>query len=557
MSSKLSYLSKYTQGPDDDDCDKQKKKKSRKHKKQRSKSSDRNQSDSIRDFDDDAALLPPPPTDDYEEDEDEENRPVVVVDMKDQVSTIQQVRQQRWEEEVEVDEYKRSSRPVKRGRYDSDDDQPRHKQHESNNDELPTKRRYDSDDDDDDKPLSTGRKRHDSDDDYVAPIVKRCDSSGDDSENPRHSKKKHGYDYNNNTRKMSTSHDSADPSLPSPKIKKRYDSDDEAPTKRKKRHDSDDEEQPTKVKKRYESDDESPTKRKKRYDSDDEEQPTKVKKRYDSDDGAPTKRKKRYDSDDEKQPTKVKKRYDSDEDRPKIKKRYDSDDEKQPTKVKKRYDSDEDRPKIKKRYDSDDDEENSRARMSSGHVSGLQKSGDFREAETKIQEKKKGIAQAMIDLHGVGETVYRDELGRKVDEIKNKKLPKMDEREQAFLNQGRAQKEEEARLLEQYSALKESTFARHADDKETNSMFKDELRDGDPMAAYATKKYAKARAASGKAQRPVYKGPPPKPNRYGIRPGYRWDGVDRANGFEDKVLAQKFSSQRKKEDAYRWSSADM
>jgi pre-mRNA-splicing factor CWC26 len=57
--------------------------------------------------------------------------------------------------------------------------------------------------------------------------------------------------------------------------------------------------------------------------------------------------------------------------------------------------------------------------------------------------------------------------------------------------------------------------------------------------------------------KPTYKGPQPKPNRYGIRPGYRWDGIDRGNGFEDKVLETLHSKGRKKEDAYKWSAADM
>lgn len=57
--------------------------------------------------------------------------------------------------------------------------------------------------------------------------------------------------------------------------------------------------------------------------------------------------------------------------------------------------------------------------------------------------------------------------------------------------------------------------------------------------------------------KPMYKGPPPKPNRYGIRPGYRWDGIDRGNGFEDRLLTSLHSKGREKEEAYKWSSADM
>lgn len=56
---------------------------------------------------------------------------------------------------------------------------------------------------------------------------------------------------------------------------------------------------------------------------------------------------------------------------------------------------------------------------------------------------------------------------------------------------------------------------------------------------------------------PKYKGPPAPTNRFGIPPGYRWDGVVRGTNWEEKVLKLKNQKKATREDAYKWSVAEM
>jgi len=209
--------------------------------------------------------------------------------------------------------------------------------------------------------------------------------------------------------------------------------------------------------------------------------------------------------------------------------------------------------------------------MSTGHSAGLQNAAQFRDAEAKIRAKKrKEAAAAGAKSGGSGdgwnqETVYRDATGAKIDmheEVRKRdaaraKQLELDEAEGEALRKGLVQRERELTAAREMEAMANTSFARDRTDLDREQM--EVIREGDPMAAQAARRRAEQRAAAGRGGpvKPVYKGPPPKPNRFGILPGYRWDGVDRGNGFEDKVLASKFSQQQKKEQAYLYSCADM
>jgi pre-mRNA-splicing factor CWC26 len=228
----------------------------------------------------------------------------------------------------------------------------------------------------------------------------------------------------------------------------------------------------------------------------------------------------------------------------------------------------------RKRHDSSDDsdkEAERSERMSSGHRSGIQTGQDFSRREKRLQQTKREVTQAFVEKHGgTGETVHRDRASGTIIDAKQQTAKRdhkvvLSAEEQRKLNVGQAQLEREAQAKSEFAALQEASFARGKDDADLDTMLKSVIHPDDPMAAYAMEQ--KQKQTSGAVDReddttkvktrPLYKGPPAKPNRFGIPPGYRWDARDRGNGFEDKVLAQKYNAQHQKEKAYRYSSADM
>jgi hypothetical protein len=198
-------------------------------------------------------------------------------------------------------------------------------------------------------------------------------------------------------------------------------------------------------------------------------------------------------------------------------------------------------------------------RLTSGHVAGLQYGKQFTKSELELQAQKKKDAQFMVDKYGMGETTYRDDKGRRRDGASSSSKGKEAIIEDPTLNQGKVQRQREQTQREEYHQLSQSTFARHVDDDQLEKLRQSEIRKGDPMAAFSSRKKSVG-GAPQHPQRPSYKGPPPRPHRFGtsvIPPGYRWDAIYRGNGFEDKLLASQFSAKRKQQEAYKWSSADM
>ena len=201
--------------------------------------------------------------------------------------------------------------------------------------------------------------------------------------------------------------------------------------------------------------------------------------------------------------------------------------------------------------------------VSTGKKSGLQSGAELKkEIELNRRVEQKYIENMDASLSGKGAKTIVREDGKIVD-IESEKIKIRREKEEkskvaeqnAVWGRGIAQGKESERKLQDDLHEMQKPLARYKDDQDLDRMLKDQTRDGDPMLAYLSKK--KNQQKDNKLSKPKYNGPTPPSNRFSIWPGYRYDGVDRSNGFEKKRFLAINETKSFNEAKYKWSVEDM
>jgi len=317
---------------------------------------------------------------------------------------------------------------------------------------------------------------------------------------------------------------------------------------------------PGRIKTEVDSDTSPP---RKRHDSD----ASPPRKRHDSDASPP---RKRHDSD----ASPPRKRHDSDASPPRKSRKHGSDSDNSPPR-KKRRDSDASPPR-QNRADSDaspprrgggNDSDASPPRKSDkmsktldGKRAGLQRAGDLKTELEEIRRKEARMFDKMdSSVSGrFAETKVRGRLAeaeeKKRLEAEKKEVPDHIKEKFKQWNKGVKQVKSSMAMLEDNLYEMSKPLTRTENDVDRETLLKEQEREEDPMLKYIQKKKEKSLGRVKKL--PKYTGPQPPANRFGIWPGYRWDGVVRTNGFETKLLTKDIKKNLEENEAYKWSYGD-
>ncbi|KAI6705007.1 hypothetical protein NL676_007969 [Syzygium grande] len=214
-------------------------------------------------------------------------------------------------------------------------------------------------------------------------------------------------------------------------------------------------------------------------------------------------------------------------------------------------------------------------------ATGLISGKDISKAMAKIK-RDEWLRFNALDASETGkgaEAVYRDKLtGRRLSKEEvlksQQKVEEKPKEKKLEWGKGLAQKREAEERLQELESEKDKPFARTRDDPELDKMLKDRLRWGDPMAHLVKKKHLEPVLADfGDDEKMkesgfvipqdipshswLKRGLDAAPNRYGIRPGRHWDGVDRSTGYEKELFKRTNEKRASEREAYLWSVSDM
>ncbi|KAJ5116876.1 Bud13 [Penicillium angulare] len=204
-------------------------------------------------------------------------------------------------------------------------------------------------------------------------------------------------------------------------------------------------------------------------------------------------------------------------------------------------------------------EEDDRPKMESGVRGGLQ-TAEQTAAMVKAQARRRKAEEALFKDPAATdekeqETIYRDASGRIINvamkraEARRAEEEKRQKEEQEREAQmGDVQRQQRETRRQELQDIKAMPVARTIEDEALNDELRDRDRWNDPAAQFLTQKKGPGASVTGK---PLYQGSA-QPNRYGIRPGHRWDGVDRANGFEKDWFASRNKKSRIETLEYQW-----
>ncbi|XP_077284282.1 uncharacterized protein LOC143909899 [Arctopsyche grandis] len=224
----------------------------------------------------------------------------------------------------------------------------------------------------------------------------------------------------------------------------------------------------------------------------------------------------------------------------------------------------------RQRYEKNREEAGSSNRKSDktldGKRAGLQGAQQLKEETDAMKIKENEIFGKLSDEYTGrnAQAVKRNlragkrETEADIQEKKEKEAKRIEmEAKYSRWGKGIKQVEEQEERIKDYLHESSKPLARYRDDQDLDDALKGKERTGDPMLEYMRKKELEKGGVKTETKSfPVYQGPYP-PNRFNIRPGHRWDGVDRSTGYEKNYFQTKNNKKALEEEMYKWSTEDM